>query len=116
MTIKSYSIMMQPFYDEINTSYKHILVINKFPEGPLANLVRKLNTPKLSPFIPSYLHKSCVYAIYNDQKELMHPDDIPDLFGYLIEHGYKIDTSLTKMMNCSDIKHTNKLVCYITLN
>ena len=99
---------------------KNILVINAFPNGPLASLVKKIHTPKLSPFkqsSPCFPIENCVYAIYkiDNSCELMIPDDIPNLFGYLIENGYKIDTSITKMMNTSDIKTTNKLLCYISL-
>ena len=47
----------------------------------------------------------------------MTVDDIPDLLGFLMENGYTIDTSLTKMMNKSDVKSSiNKLVCYISMN
>ncbi len=117
---KSCAITSQPYYDTYNTCYKNILVINAFPQGPLASLVKKIHTPKLSPFkqsSPCCPIENCVYAIHKIDNlcELMDPDDIPNLFSYLIENGYKIDTSLTKMMNTSDIKTTNKLLCYISL-
>ena len=117
---KTYAITSQPYYDTYNTCYKNILVINIFPQGPLAKLVKKIQTPKLSPFkqsSPCCPIENCVYAIYkmDNLTELMNPDDIPNLFSYLIENGYKIDTSITKMMNSSDIKTTNKLLCYISL-
>ena len=35
----------------------------------------------------------------------MTKEDIPDLFSYLIQNGYVIDTSLTKMMNQSAISY-----------
>jgi hypothetical protein len=117
---KTCAITSQPYYDTYNKCYKNILVINAFPQGPLASLVKKIQTPKLSPFkqsSPCCPIENCVYAIHKIDNlcELMDPDDIPNLFSYLIEYGYKIDTSLTKMMNTSDIKTTNKLLCYISL-
>jgi hypothetical protein len=120
MTTKTYAITTQTYYDTYNTCYKNILVINAMPLGELSKLVRRTNMPKLSPFkqsTPCCPIKQCDYAIYhiNNSNELMTPDDIPYLFNYLIENNYKIDTSLTKMMNNSDIKMTNKLVCYISL-
>jgi hypothetical protein len=120
MGTKTYAITSQPYYDTYNTCYKNILVINAFPQGPLATIVKKIHTPKLSPFkqsSPCCPIENCVYAIYkiDNLNELMNPDDIPNLFSYLIENGYKIDTSITKMMNTSDIKTTNKLLCYISL-
>ena len=45
-------------------------------------------------------------------------DEIPDLFSFLLSHGYKIDTSLTKMMNGSDIRfqtnNSDKIIAFIT--
>jgi hypothetical protein len=112
-----YSISSQPFYDTHNTSYINILVIHTFPNGPLAKLVKKIHTPKLSPFKSSLLIENCVNAIYkiDNLNEFMTIDDIPTLFNYLLENGYTIDTSITKMMNMSDIKSTNKLICYISI-
>jgi hypothetical protein len=118
----SYAITSQTYYDNQNQCYKNILVINSFPQGPLSSLVKKINTPKLSPFKQDTVCcsiKNCVQAIFkiNESKnELMTPEDIPELFNFLILNGYKIDTSLTRMMNDSEVKFTtNKLVCYISL-
>jgi hypothetical protein len=45
-------------------------------------------------------------------------NEIPDLFSFLLANSYQIDTSLTKMMNNSDIRfHTNnanKVICFVT--
>ena len=48
--------------------------------------------------------------------DLMTPDDIPELYNFLLSKGYKIDSSLTKMMNGSDVKMTNRLLCYVIEN
>jgi hypothetical protein len=49
---------------------------------------------------------------------LMNVDEVPDLFSFLLSHGYKIDTSLTKMMNSGEVRfHTdnaNKIICFVT--
>ena len=119
-----YTISMTPYYDDRNQCYKNILVINTMPSAPFKSLVKQINMPKLSEF-QTYDNccspfKRCVYAIYkvsNDKYksscELMTPDDIPELYNFLLTNGYKIDTSLTKMMNGSDITMTNKLLCYV---
>ncbi len=120
MVLNSYTISSQPFYDSYNQCYKNILTINTKPDTPLSSIVKRLHTPKLSPFkesTPCCPIPNCVYAIYKiDSKccELMTPDDIPELFNFLISNNYKIDTSITKMMNSSEVKMTNKLVCFIT--
>jgi len=49
---------------------------------------------------------------------LMNVDEVPDLFSFLLSHGYKIDTSLTKMINSGDVRfHTdnaNKIICFVS--
>jgi hypothetical protein len=115
----SYGINSQTYYDCYNECYKNILIINKHPDGPLSTIVKRLQTPKLSPFQESSSCcpiKNCALALYkiDNNCELMTPDDIPDLYNFLISNDYKIDTSITKMMNSSDVKMTNKLVCFIT--
>lgn len=120
MVSQTYTISSQPFYDSYNECYKNILIINSKPESsPLSTIVKRLHTPKLSPFkesSPCCPIPNCVYAIYKiyDNNQLMTPDDIPELFNFLISNNYKIDTSITKMMNSSEVKMTNKLICFIT--
>ncbi len=122
MVLKTYAITSQTYYDNRLTCYKNILVINNIPVGELTKYVKRLNMPKVSPFKQSTdccPIKSCEYVIYkiDNSHEIMTVDDIPDLFGFLMENGYTIDTSLTKMMNKSDVKSSiNKLVCYISMN
>jgi hypothetical protein len=126
----SYAVYSQTYYDNIKQCYKNILVLNAFPQGPLSTLVKKISTPKLSPFKPESFNaccssiQNCAYAIYKInhtddfmRSDLMTPEDIPNLFNFLILNGYKIDTALTRMMNESEVKSssTNKLVCYISL-
>ena len=122
-----YTISMTPYYDERNQCYKNILIINTMPSAPFNSIVKQINMPKLSEF-QTYDNccspfKRCVYAIYkvgNDHAksccELMTPDNIPELYNFLLTNGYKIDSSLTKMMNGSDVKMTNKLLCYVIEN
>jgi len=114
----AYTISSQPFYDSYDECYKNILVISPKPHhGPLATIVKRLQVPPLSPFQDFSSSSGCVNAIYqtNNTCELMTPDNIPELFNFLLTNNYKIDTSLTKMMNSSDVKMNNKnLVCFIS--
>ena len=116
-----YSISSQPFYDSYNECYKNILTINTKPNPQelLSTIVKRIQTPQLSPFQQSTSCcpiPKCIYALYkiHNNCELMTPDDIPELFNFLISNNYKIDTSITKMMNNSEVKMTNKLVCFIS--
>jgi len=47
-------------------------------------------------------------------------DEVPDLISYLVMNGYSVDTSITKMLNTSEIRFDNnlgnKLICFVTYN
>jgi hypothetical protein len=42
----------------------------------------------------------------------MTPDEIPDLITFLIGNGYQIETQITNMLNQSEIKLSNKKLCF----
>ena len=117
---KSYMLSTRVFLDTFNQCYKNIVVINLPPEGPLGKIVRRIQMPQLSPFnaVGSCCNKNgCALALLSlrECNGLMRDDEIPDLFSFLLSNGYKIDTSLTKMMNQSEIKiNNNKILCFIT--
>jgi len=123
---KSFALFSQPYLDRVNQCYKNIVVINNLPAGPLATYVKRVQFPILSPFkqpgpcspidkcglaLTSLINNGCC-------GELMTVDEVPDLMTYLITNGYKVDTSLTKMFNASDIRfqtnNANKLICFVT--
>ena len=136
----TYTLFSRPYLDTYNQCYKNIVTINLPPKGPLARIVRRVNFVPLSTFKqpgPCSRIQNCGlglvslrygyhdnldiyngYSNYKNDCNLMVVDEIPDLFSFLLSHGYKIDTSLTKMMNGSDIKiHTNnadKIIAFIT--
>lgn len=121
---KTYMLSTRVFLDRFNQCYKNIIVINLPPEGPLGKIVGRLKMPPLSPFnVPGPCcnrigYKDCSLALLSLRDGccgLMNDDEIPDLFSFLLSNGYKIDTSLTKMMNQSEVKiNDNKILCFIT--
>ena len=125
---KSYMLSTRVYLDTFNQCYKNIIVINLPPEGPLSKIVRRVQMPPLSPFnvrgqcCSRPFNKDCALALYSLRnvgcgrggEGLMYDDEIPDLFSFLMSNGYKIDTSLTKMMNQSEVKiNDNKILCFI---
>ena len=45
------------------------------------------------------------------------PNDIPELFSFLIFNNYNINSSITKMMNNSDVRLTNEnIICFFSYN
>lgn len=128
---KTVSLFSQPYLDTYNQCYKNIVVVNLKPQGPLGDLVRFVKFPPLSEFKqpgPCSPLKDCGYAIMSlggcstgcgkSGEDLMVVDEVPNLISYLVSNGYKVDTSITKMFNTSEIRFDtnigNKLICFIT--
>lgn len=105
-----------------NQSYSNIVTINMEPKGPLRRLTRRVRFERLSEFKEPYCSKDlcglALRSLREGGEKLMSTDEVPDLFSFLLSNGYKIDTSLTKMMNTSDVRfHTdnaNKIICFVT--
>ena len=127
--IKTVSLFSQPYLDTHHQCYKNIVVVNMKPAGPLGDLIHRVQFPRLSEFKqsggPCTPMKSCGLAIRSfhgcgDCGELMTTDEIPTLISYLMSNNYKVDTSITKMFNTSDIRFDtnigNKLICFVTYN
>jgi hypothetical protein len=118
---KTVSLFSQPYLDTFSQRYINIVVVNLQPQGPLGELVRLVKFPPLSEFKrfnPDI--KTCGYALQSfvNNNGLMVVDEVPTLISYLVSHGYKVDTSVTKMFNTSDIRFDtdtgNKLICFVT--
>ena len=126
MMNSTFALYSRPYLDKRNQCYTNIVTVSQKPNGPLASFTRKINFPQLSPFKQTsscISHDSCGLAISSMSSnmlchEYMIVDEVPNLFSYLLSNGYKIDTSLTKMMNASDISfHTenaNKLIAFVS--
>ena len=124
--MKTIALYSQPYLDKLNQYYTNIITLSNIPDGPLANYIVKIRNPYLSPFKP--LPQYCTFVI--SKKNLHQPldncneyfvtDEMPNLFSFLLETGYTIDTSITKMVLQTGITfHTNNannLLCFITYN
>ena len=129
-----YSIVGAPFYDERNQCYKKIIRINKMPNGNLTHIVKRIRSPRLSHF-DTYggsggnggngdccgsgsngFNPPCIFAIFNPnhKNQLLTIDELPDLMTFLVDNGYTIDTSITKMLMKSNVKPSNDLICYVS--
>jgi hypothetical protein len=128
-SVKTFTLFSRPYLDKINQCYKNIITINNIPKGPLSQYIKKIQFPQLSPFkvsSPCSPIDKCGYALTkidnhcfsNCGDNLLTTDDVPDLISYLMTNGYKVDTSITKMFNASDIRfntnNANKLICFVT--
>ena len=111
---KTVLLYVEPLLDTYNKTYVSALTLNAMPDGPLSKVVRIVNSPKLSPFqtFTNTINSpnNCTYIIMkypNANKAIstnwMLPEDIPTVFSYLQENNYNIETSLTKLMNHSQV-------------
>ena len=131
---KTVTLFSQPFLDTYNQCYKNIVTVNLIPQGPLAQLVRRVQFPPLSQFKqpgPCSRINNCGLALttlngvfYNNLNKgcsgFMIVDEVPNLMSFLLSNGYYINTSITKMLNTSDIRfeteNANKIICVVTYN
>ena len=63
---KTVTLFSQPYLDKYNQCYKNIVTINTIPQGPLAQLVRRVIFPPLSEFKqpgPCSHIKNCGFAL-----------------------------------------------------
>tara|TARA_B100001175_G_C19448686_1_gene610120 strand:- start:261 stop:620 length:360 start_codon:yes stop_codon:yes gene_type:complete len=116
-----YTLTVKPFLDQYNKKYIKIITINQMPTGNLAQYVKRIQTPKLSPFKQDdscCSRKCCENALYkfDDTSKFMCIDEIPDLFTYLATNNYTINYELTKMMNDGEVKITDKILCFFSYN
>ena len=114
----SFVLYLEPILNSYYQSYQNIITVSTMPPGPLSRLVSKIDMPKLSPYqqaaayaSPFYNGCNCVHAlmrypcdgyggsgVFKNADAFMGADDIPAVFSYLINNGYTIDTSISKMM------------------
>lgn len=114
----TFILYLEPYLNTYYKAYQNIITLSCKPDGPLSDMVTTLSTPKLSSFqsVGDFNNNpfNCTYVLLrypvtsgkNALKcsdYFMGADDIPSIFSYLIENGYKIDTDLTKMLYKSPV-------------
>jgi hypothetical protein len=130
-------LYLEPVLNSYFKSYQNILTVSSVPLGPLKNMVSRIKFPKLSefstfsPFSPVSID-SCTYVLgrytssinMSNGDSFMYADDIPSVLSYLQTNGYTIDTSLTTMLQKSEVRiggnngvsGNRRMVCMFTYN
>jgi hypothetical protein len=100
-TNKTCALYLEPILNTHLESYQDVLTLSDMPAGPIANMVRRINVPRLSPFQGPY-SDNCILVLtrypnsnMKNEDNFMFSSDIPNVFGYLEGNGYKILDSLT---------------------
>lgn len=117
----NFVLYSRPYLNPLGPCYENIVTINVLPNGPLRRFVHPMRFYPLSEFKTNENRSElCGLALFSlrNNRNFMSVNEIPDLFSYLLANGYKIDTSLTKMMNNSDVRfqtnNANKIICFVT--
>jgi len=110
----SYSVLSVPFYDTRQQQYIKILCVSARPAGPLAARVKTVRPPQLSTHSRSNggANGASIHALTFADATFMTPDDLPDLFAFLANNGYTVETGLTKLV--ARYACANSLVCLIS--
>ena len=130
---QSVILYLEPFLNTYFKTYQNILTVSAIPSGPLKNMVFRMQFTKLSSFQTSspFSCDSCSFVLgrytnsvrMNDYDSFMYADDIPSVLSYLQTNGYTIDTSLTTMLQKSEIRvggdgcyGNRRMVCMFSYN
>jgi len=116
-----YQLKAEVYLDKYNECYKKVIVLSPPPkDNALKQITKLVNREKLSPFqerSPCCPEDQCYYIVLNPKNmcEFLCVNQINLLFNYLLSNHYSIDTSVTKIMQDSDVKIKN-LICFISKN
>ena len=128
MGSKTCTLYLEPMLNSYYKSYQNILTVSNIPDGPLADLIKQMSSPKLSPFqsmsawSPPPVSRTaysqmCMLTLcrYPNPPNIKHADnfmyaaDIPNVIGYLENNGYKIMTDMTKMAYNGPVDYASSL-------
>jgi len=127
------TLYLEPMLNSYYKSYQNILTVSNVPEGPLANLIQRINSSKLSPFqntsafSPPPLSRTaysqmCMLALSRyplgvggtissnkNVENYMYAADIPNVVGYLENNGYRIMTDITHLAQRGNVDYASPL-------
>ena len=121
MNTEVYALYRQPYFDTKQQTYRNAITIDTKPQGPLRAIVRQIkNSLFAQPGCYPDFEPKCAWAFFFliTPCKLMTIEELPQLFTFLLSNGYKIDTTITKMLNDGDIRMQpgNNLIAFITKN
>tara|TARA_B100001287_G_scaffold50199_1_gene39224 strand:- start:508 stop:852 length:345 start_codon:yes stop_codon:yes gene_type:complete len=106
-------------YLSINKNYIKILVINPRPRGKLSYIIKQISRNKLSPFEShNPCINQCLYAIMNPNNinDFLCIEQLPIFINFLLNNGYTINESLTRLLKKSNLENDAELLFYINEN
>jgi hypothetical protein len=128
------SMYLEPMLNTYFKTYQNVITFDQIPNGPIGNMVKPVNPPKLSVFQQTGpFEKECTYVLHRYPKGCsvkygncyMGISDISAVFGYLRNNGYTINMDDTKMLQRANLtggvaenrlSGNRTLICMITYN
>ena len=114
-----YNIYSNIYYNNNKERYENIVCINKFPEGELKNNIIKIKKEQLSEFHKQHdnYNSNCIYAIksFDNCNELLNPNNIEELYSFLLSNSYEIDYEFTNLLNNNKNNYSKRTIMYIKL-
>ena len=125
--MNSFTLSTQVYYDQFMQTYYNIIVVNTMPSGPLSRIVRRIQTPIMRTFNApmngwnTYDRKPCLFALMalhpSNYSSYMSVEEVPNLLSYLLANGYKVDTSITKLLSRGEVRYTDgNVIAFVTYN
>lgn len=118
---ETYSILSMPFYNSVDQCYIKVLTLDRLPavKSPLNQIVKRVQLHKLSPFKqgtncdPLNTCGNVLLKPYS-HGEYATLRDTPLLFSWLSQNHFQIDTFTTQMINQSEVRMQDPILCFIT--
>tara|TARA_B100001093_G_scaffold517946_1_gene601090 strand:+ start:426 stop:833 length:408 start_codon:yes stop_codon:yes gene_type:complete len=117
--IKTINIYTTPYYDSISNNYYHIIILNNKPVGPLKNYIKIIHIKNGSSRISRINESYCGYGISKDivssdslnsnrlKINICTIDDISEIYDFLINNNYILNSDLTELYNKNTHMITN---------
>ena len=103
---ESYNLYIEPYYDN-DTSYYHILTLNRQPKGPLTNFTKLMSIKNLSTKMGNSNDNYCTVVIKNsilgnvthNKIQICTNEDVTEVIDFLTNNNYIINENITDYLS-----------------
>jgi hypothetical protein len=103
---ESYNLYIEPYYDN-DTSYYHILTLNRQPKGPLTNFTKLMSIKNLSTKMSNSNDNYCTVVIKNsilgnvshNKIQICTNEDVTEVIDFLTNNNYIINENMTDYLS-----------------
>jgi hypothetical protein len=119
-----YTLKKSVILDKRDNQYRHVITINKEPQGPLKSRVKRIRRETLSPFQDAFSRNccgpsscdTCVYVFPDPENPSCYLDveKFSDLLEFMIGNGYTIDDTATRLLSqTTNSVSMRDLICFV---